>query len=125
MTVKELYDSIGGSYESAQRILPTEQLIGKFIVRFLDDTSCQRLLDASAGGDSKAIFEAAHSMKGVCANLGLNNLSEAAGVITEEFRPGKTPTLTPEELAQRMEALKADYGHAIEEIRKFAAAQQS
>ena len=52
-------------------------------------------------------------------------IDEAAGVITEEFRPGKTPTLTPEELAQRMEALKADYGHTIEEIRKFAAAQQS
>ena len=30
MTVQELYDSIGGSYESVKRILQADALIGKF-----------------------------------------------------------------------------------------------
>ena len=43
MTVQELYESIGGSYDSAKRILPMDQLIAKFVVRFLDDKSFEKI----------------------------------------------------------------------------------
>ena len=75
MTLQELYGRIGGSYEAARRILPMDTLISKFIIRLLSDGSCGRLMEAYAHDDARGIFEAAHSMKGVYANLGLLELS--------------------------------------------------
>ena len=123
MTVQELYESIGGSYDSAKRILQMDKLIGKFVTKFLDDGSCQRLLDAAAAGDEKGIFEGAHAMKGVCANLGLVDLSAAAGAIAEEFRPGYARTMDQVQLDQCIADLKEKYDRTIDGIRRFAAEQ--
>lgn len=123
MTVQELYESIGGSYDSAKKILQMDMLIGKFILKLLDDTSCQRLLDAAQAGDPVGMFEGAHAMKGVCANLGLNDLSAAASVIAEEFRPGKERTMDQAVLDQRLAELKDKYEETVAGIRKYAAEQ--
>lgn len=123
MTVQELYESIGGSYNSAKQILQMDKLIGKFVLKFLDDSSCQNLLSAAAAGDEKGMFEGAHAMKGVCANLGLNDLSSAASAIAEEFRPGSTRTMDQAQLDQSLAALKEKYDQTIDGIRKFAAEQ--
>ena len=63
MTVQELYDNIGGSYDSAKRILQMDKLIGKFILKFLDDKSCEKLLTAWDAKDAAAMFEGAHALK--------------------------------------------------------------
>jgi len=123
MTVQELYESIGGSYDSAKKILQMDMLIGKFILKLLDDTSCQRLLDAAQAGDPVGMFEGAHAMKGVCANLGLNDLSAAASVIAEEFRPGKERTMDQAALYQCLAELKDKYEETVAGIRKYAAEQ--
>ena len=123
MTVQELYESIGGSYDNAKKILQMDMLIGKFILKLLDDTSCQRLLDAAQAGDPVGMFEGAHAMKGVCANLGLNDLSAAASVIAEEFRPGKERTMDQAALDQRLAELKDKYEETVAGIRKYAAEQ--
>lgn len=123
MTVQELYESIGGSYDSAKRILQMDKLIGKFVTKFLDDGSCQHLLDAAAAGDEKGMFEGAHAMKGVCANLGLDDLSAAASAIAEEFRPGSARTMDQAQLDQSLADLKEKYDQTIEGIRRFAAEQ--
>ena len=123
MTVQELYESIGGSYDSAKKILQMDMLIGKFILKLLDGTSCQRLLDAAQAGDPVGMFEGAHAMKGVCANLGLNDLSAAASVIAEEFRPGKERTMDQAALDQRLAELKDKYEETVAGIRKYAAEQ--
>ncbi len=121
MTVQELYESIGGSYDSAKRILPMDQLIAKFVVKFLDDKSFEKLESAAAAGDGTGIFEGAHAMKGVCANLGLDSLSQAASELAEEFRPGNERKLSDAEAGERVEALRALYGHTVDEIRRFSA----
>ena len=120
MTVQELYDSIGGNYDSAKKILQMDKLIGKFILKLLDDKSCDKLVAAAGAGDAAGIFEGAHAMKGVCANLGLNSLSEAASVIAEGFRPGSGQGMDQGELDQRLADLKAQYDSTIAGIRKFA-----
>ena len=123
MTVQELYESIGGSYDSAKRILQMDKLIGKFVTRFLDDGSCQHLLDAAAAGDEKGMFEGAHAMKGVCANLGLMDLSHAASDIAEEFRPGNARRMSDDEVAKRLADIQARYDKTIAGIRAFSEAQ--
>ena len=75
MTTQELYNQIGGSYDSAKKILQMDRLIGKFILKFLDEKSCAKLLNAYQANDPVGMFEGAHAMKGVCANLGLDKLS--------------------------------------------------
>ena len=123
MTVQELYESIGGSYDSAKRILPMDQLIAKFVVKFLDDKSFEKIEAAAQTGDGSGIFEGAHAMKGVCANLGLDSLSQAASELAEEFRPGHDRTMDDAEVQTKIAELKVRYEQTMEGIRQFSAGQ--
>ena len=123
MTVQELYSNIGASYDSAKRILQMDKLIGKFILKFLDDKSCEKLMSAWDAKDAVGVFEGAHALKGVGANLGLNHLSEQASAIAEEFRPGNARTMDDAAVTALLASLKVDYDKTIEGIRAFAAEQ--
>ena len=123
MTVRELYESIGGSYESALKVMQMEKLVSKFIVRFLDDTTHDRLADAATRKDAVGMFEASHSMKGVCANLGLDSLSAKAARIADEFRPGRERTMSEDEVDALLASLEEQYARSIEGIRRFASEQ--
>ena len=120
MTPKELYEQIGGDYNAALRTLMNDMLISRFIVKLLDDKSFGRLMQAAESFDANGMFEAAHAMKGVYANLGLMNLSDAASEITEEFRPGSARKLSEAEVKEKIAALKAMYDTAVKGIRQFA-----
>ena len=123
MTVQELYTNIGGSYDSAKRILQMDKLIGKFILKFLNDKSCERLLEAGAARDAAGIFEGAHALKGVCANLGLDSLSAAASDVAEAYRPGTGAGMDDAALDAALAAIRDRYDTTIEGIQKYAAAQ--
>ena len=121
MTVQELYAKIGGNYENAKRTLQMDKLIGKFILKFLDEKSCEKLLAAGAEKDASGIFEGAHALKGVCANLGLDELSAKASAVAEAYRPGKPCTMDAAALEIALAEIKADYDRVIAGIRQFAA----
>lgn len=123
MTVQELYENIGASYDSAKRIMMMDKLITKFILKFLDDGSYAKLSAAFDAGDATAMFEGAHALKGVSANLGLDDLSAAASAVAEEFRPGNARTMDDAALAAKMDEIRALYERSIEGIRQFAAEQ--
>lgn len=123
MTPRELYERIGGDYEAALRTLMNDTLISHFIVRLPDDSSFHQLMDAFAASDSKRLFEASHAMKGVCANLGLTNLSDTASEIAEEFRPGSERKLSDEAVTEKIAAIREMYETAVTFIRRFALEQ--
>lgn len=124
MTVQELYEQIGGSYDDAKRTLPMDKLIAKFVVKFADDKSAERLFSAWDARDAEALFEGAHAMKGVCGNIGLTALSGLASALAEEFRPGSARAMDDAEVQRRIDELHANYDRAVEGIRAFAAEQQ-
>ncbi|MBR4742109.1 MAG: Hpt domain-containing protein [Desulfovibrio sp.] len=124
MTVKDLYASIDGNYESAKRILQMDALIEKFLPKLLNDKSFSKLQTAMANKDEKELFEASHAMKGVFANLGLDKLSSMASEISEEFRPGKSRTMTDEDLQSRFEALEQKYTTSIQAIQNYLDAKK-
>ena len=124
MTVQELYAGIGGNYESAKRTLQMDKLIGKFILKFLDDKSCERMMTAAAEGDETGIFDGAHAMKGVCANLGLDGLSAKASAVAEAYRPGKPRTMDAAALDAALAEIKVDYDRTIAGIQQFAGESQ-
>lgn len=70
MTVKECYEQMGADYEGVLGRLRSEALIKKFAKKFLDDGSFQSLKDNLAAGNGEEAFRAAHTLKGVCQNLG-------------------------------------------------------
>ena len=119
MTIKELYQSIGGDYEGALRVLRVEKLVDKHIRRFAENDATERLVIAGETMDPAELFEAAHAMKGVCANLGLTLLSYEASGITEEFRPGNERKLSDDEVRARIYAIHEKYKSTVEEIRKY------
>ena len=90
MTVKECYEQMGADYEGVLGRLRSEGLIKKFAKKFLDDGSFQRLKDNLAQGNGEEAFRAAHTLKGVCQNLGFDNLYQVSFNITEKLRGGET-----------------------------------
>lgn len=121
MTVQELYEKIGGDFNAAKKILPSDALVARFVVKLLKDGSIQKLRDGVAAGDGKAIFEGAHALKGVTANLGLTTLSDLAAEIADEYRPGRERTLSDDELVAKIDELNAKFDSTSEEIASFQA----
>ena len=123
MTIKELYEYIGGDYEQAMRVLRVEKLIDKHVCKFPQNGVVEGLLEAGDGMDPAKLFDAAHAMKGVCANLGLKNLADAASEITEEYRPGRERRLSDAEVKARIEGIRKTYERVSEGIRTYEEAK--
>lgn len=89
MTIKECYEAMGADYQNVLNRFPNEAFIKKFVLKFLDDNSYVNLKEALAAGNVEEAFRAAHTLKGVCLNLGFDNLYKASSAITEIFRVGE------------------------------------
>ena len=116
MTLQECYAALGGSYDEAMGRLRSERLVQKFVLKFLNDGSYQLLCDSLAAGNREEAFRAAHTIKGVCANLAFNTLLESSEALTEALRDGRPAQAGEEELIARV---KADYDRAYQAIRTF------
>ena len=89
MTVKEFYDSIGGDYQEALGRLMNDNLIKKFVQKFLKDPSYNALITAMEGKKYYEAFQAAHALKGVSKNLAFTEVGDASSDITEMLRGGQ------------------------------------
>ena len=89
MTIQECYNKMGADYQEVLGRLHNEAMIGKFVRMFLQDDSFQILEEALRRGDVKEAFRGAHTLKGVCQNLGFSNLYAPAYALTETLRAGQ------------------------------------
>ncbi len=119
MTLQELYAEIGGDYDQAVRVLRMDKLIDKHIRKLTQNGVAENLLSAGKSMEPTTLFEAAHAMKGVCANLGLTALSEMASEIAEEYRPGNPRTLSDAEVSKRIAGIEALYQRTADGIRRY------
>lgn len=116
MTLKECYAALGGDYDEVMGRLRSERLVQKFMLKFPGDGSYRLLCDSLAAGDRKEAFRAAHTIKGVCANLAFNDLLASSEALTEALRDGRPPQPGEETLIQRV---REDYERVIEAVRVF------
>lgn len=86
MELKDFYTSVGGDYDTVLNRLPSVSLILRFGEKFLHDPSWDELHHAWKGNDVPAAFRAAHTLKGISANLGLDVLYKAASDLVEQLR---------------------------------------
>jgi len=116
MTVKECYELLGGSYEEAKGRLMSDRLVEKFMLKFPQDKTMSELEATLAAEDYEAAFRAAHTLKGVAANLAFSDLHTSASELTEAMRNNKTAPDTAlvqkvrEDYAKIMDALTAYQG---------------
>ena len=121
MTIQELYNAIGGDYEKALSVLRVDKLIDKHIRKFPKSGVVEALIAAAETMEATALFEAAHAIKGVCANLGLVSFAGLASELAEEYRPGNPRKLTDGEVKGKIEQIKALYQNAVQYIGEYEA----
>ena len=116
MTLKECYTAIGGDYEGVLSRLRSERLIQKFVLKFLDDDSYNQLCRTMEAKDYAEAFRAAHTLKGVCQNLGFTELGESSSDVTEALRAENGA-----EAERLIGKVHEDYRKTSETIRDFKA----
>ncbi len=119
MTLQELYPSIDGDYEQAIRVLRMDKLIDKHIRKLTTNGVVDALIEAGKDMDPTRLFETAHAVKGVCANLGLVKLSSVASEIAEEYRPGTERTHTDEEVKAMLQEVEVLYAKTKDGISQY------
>lgn len=86
MTIQECYKQIGGDFEGVQKRFGGAALVEKFAIKFLSDSSFQDLEEGLKEQDAEKAFRAAHTLKGICLNLGFDALYEVSAALTEKLR---------------------------------------
>ncbi len=114
MTIKELYNGIGGDYEDVVDRFMKEELVKKFVFKFPMDNTFEGLRDALERNDMSEAFRFVHTLKGISANLGFTGLYQASSELTEQLRGCNAPA--DEEL---VDAVGREYERVISAIKEL------
>lgn len=115
MTLKECYEAMEGDYEGTMGRMPSERLIQKYVLKFPADPSFESLKRAMEEKNAEEAFRAAHTIKGICANLGLSKLLASSSSLTELLRGGWSG-----EAEAQFSQVEADYRQTVEAIGQFS-----
>lgn len=86
-SMQEKLEDYGMDYKGTlERFMGNEGLYLRVLGKLEKDDNAQKLQEAIDAGDLNAAFNAAHTLKGVAANLGLSPLLEAVNAIVEPLR---------------------------------------
>lgn len=86
MSLKEFYEKVGGSYESMMgRVFKEERAI-KYLKMFKSDESMSQLHDGLKKKDYQLAFTGIHTLKGITANLSLDEFYTKCCELTEILR---------------------------------------
>lgn len=119
MNIEECYKKMGGSYADVSSRLPNLKLIDRFFQKFLEDESFETLCLQINCGNRVEAFRAAHTLKGMCANMGFTPLFNSASRLTEELRP-QTGTVS-EKAIMLFNGVCRDYETVTEATREYLA----
>ena len=109
MTLEECYARMGADYGEILRRMGNEDRVRRFLQKFPADGSFPLLCESMASGDAKEAFRAAHSLKGICMNLGLEALHCSSAALADALRGGSIPP----EAGPLLERVRADYDDCV------------
>ena len=116
MTIEECYASIGGSYEDVRKRLPSETLVERFVLKFLEDKSYQSLAEALQREEYEDAFKAVHTLKGVVLNLGFVRLGRSSSDLTELLRGKDAQQIDRAQCEELWKQVTEDYEQVIDAI---------
>ena len=115
MNVRSAYETIGADYKGVLNRLMSEALVERFAGKFLDDPSFDKLGAAIQAGDVKEAFLAAHTLKGICQNLGFSNLLAPTVELTEVLRDADEMAA---DVPALFEVVRAEYEKTVAALRE-------
>lgn len=119
MNLKECYQAFGGDYEDTMKRMGMERLLQKFMLKFLDDKSFEELCSSMEQKKYEEAFRAAHTLKGLCLNLGFKTLAESSSSLTEALRSQQFEESNLVEIMKMLEQVKRDYQMTVSVITEF------
>lgn len=122
MTIQECYQTLGGNFARTEKRLPSVGMIRRFLIRFPQDPTFSELCQAMEAGEREKAFRCAHTLKGVCANLGLDRLLDSAGKLTEALR---AQDAVPGDAGALFENVRCDYELTVNAIRNYSDSVES
>lgn len=111
MTLEEFFAVVGGNYKETIDRMMGEAMLRRFIMKFPGDPSFTNLEQALNEGSREDAFRAAHTIKGLCLNLGFGKLYQSSQELTEALRSDM-----PANAAELFAAVKADYTVTMDAI---------
>ena len=116
MKLEKCYEKIGANYKDLVNRLGSEDFANLFAKKFLTDDSFANLKKGLAEQDAETAFRAAHTLKGVCLNLGFDNLFTVSSDLTEKLRAKEL-----EESEELFRKVKEQYAITIAALRELQA----
>ena len=102
--------------EIRDRFMGNEDLIARFMFKFLNDQSMNDLTKYLAEGNVSEAFKAVHTLKGVGANLGLKGFLTPVCELTEILRAGSM-----DGYKEKYDLIKPKYDDLIVILKKYQA----
>lgn len=114
---QELIDWGVNFEEVKDRLVGNEDLVEKFMFKFLNDPSMSQLEQGLSIGDSEMAFQGVHALKGVAGNLALygDGFLENVRKLTEILRPR-----TLDGAKEVYDLIRPQYNDLISILRKYA-----
>lgn len=96
-----------------ERLMGSETLLERFLIKFLSDPNFEKLEHAVAAEDPEGAVHAAHTLKGVCGNLSMHILYDLLTRQVDAFRGGDWAAAVG-----LMDAVRPAYVELVEAIRR-------
>lgn len=111
---KEKLLNAGVNYDAGvKRFMNKEQIYLKFLKRIEEDENMRTLRQKIDEKDAEGAFAAAHTLKGVCANLSLDGMNAVVNPMVEILRGGSFDNV--EEMMEEVENVYSGIVKAIRE----------
>lgn len=99
--------------DAAGRFMNKDSIYKKFLFRFPEEKGFGELFDKLENGTTEEAFRAAHTMKGLAANLSLKSVNAVLVPMTEVLRAGERPQ------KEQVEELKQAYEETLTVVAKI------
>lgn len=112
---KQRLIDVGVNFNSGvNRFMNKEEIYIKFLKRIDGDENFGVLRQKIDEGDAEGAFAAAHTIKGVCANLSIDGINAIVNPMVEILRSGSLENVEP--MMQEVERVYADVVKVIREV---------
>lgn len=114
VTIREFYERTGGDYAGIMERFAGEKRVEKFAVMFLEDPCYEQLEKNLSEGNIREAFQAVHTLKGVCLNIGFSRLYKSVFQVTEALRVSDLAAAQ-----EKMETLRKDYLFIVKSLKEL------
>ena len=115
MTLKEVYEKTNSDFEDAMERLGSEKFISKYLLKFMDLTDFDDMINAIQIKDWDTGFKASHNLKGIALNMSFTNLARSGSELCETMRHGQPKS----DISELVAKVSNDYKQIMSVLEKY------